>query len=154
MKRFFLKGVDYLMGPSSSTKKILIVDDEEDMRIFISTVVETSGYAAMTAANGEDALKIARSCIPDLVILDIMMPGIEDGIQTFFQFKSDADLKHIPVIMLSAISKKTFFHYIRTFPSNDDALHEPDGYMEKPPDAAELILLIESAFKSRRENHG
>jgi two-component system, OmpR family, phosphate regulon response regulator PhoB len=137
------------MGTATPTKKILIVDDEEDMRIFISTVAQTSGYEAMTAANGEDALGIARSHILDLVILDIMMPRIEDGIQTFFEFKSDADLKHIPVIMLSAISKKTFFHYIRTFPSNNDTLFEPDGYMEKPPDAAELIQLIESALTPR-----
>jgi CheY-like chemotaxis protein len=129
--------------------KILVVDDEEDMRIFISTVAETSGYEAFTAANGKEALKIAGYNPPDLVILDIMMPKIEDGIQTFFQFKSETRLRNIPLIILSAISKKTFFHYIRMYPANADVLHEPEGYMEKPPDAAELIQLIETALLSR-----
>jgi two-component system, OmpR family, phosphate regulon response regulator PhoB len=134
----------------SQKQKILIVDDEEDMRIFISTVAETSGYEASAAANGVDALKKAQSNPPDLVILDIMMPKIEDGIQTFFQFKSETRLRHIPVIILSAISKKTFFHYIRMYSINDEGWHEPEGYMEKPPDAAELIELIESTLLSRR----
>ncbi|MFH0729616.1 MAG: response regulator [Pseudomonadota bacterium] len=131
-------------------QKILIVDDEEDMRIFISTVAETSGYESITAASGKDALKKARSNPPDLVVLDVMMPKIEDGIQTFFQFKSETGLRYIPVIILSAISKKTFFHYIRMYPANEDSWQEPEGYMEKPPDAYELIQLIESALQSRR----
>jgi len=130
-------------------KKILIVDDEEDMRIFISTVAETSGYEALVAENGEEGLKIARSDRPDLVILDVMMPKTEDGIQTFFRFKSDTDLKDIPIIILSAISKKTFFHYISMYPANQDAHYEPEGYMEKPPDAADLIQLIEGALRPK-----
>jgi CheY-like chemotaxis protein len=132
-----------------SKKKILIVDDEEDMRIFISTVAETSGYEALVAENGEDGLKTARSDHPDLVILDVMMPKTEDGIQTFFRFKTDADLTHIPIIILSAISQKTFFHYITMYPANQDAHYEPEGYMEKPPDAADLIQLIEAALHRR-----
>lgn len=137
------------MVSESQKQKILIVDDEEDMRIFISTVVETSGYESITAASGEDALKKARSNPPDLVILDIMMPKIEDGIQTFFQFKSETRLRYIPVIILSAISKKTFSHYIRMYPAIDGTWQEPEGYMEKPPDAYELIELIEYALKLR-----
>lgn len=125
------------------------MDDEEDMRIFVSTVAETSGYEALVAVNGEDALKTARSDRPDLVILDVMMPKTEDGIQTFFQFKTDTDLNHIPIIILSAISQKTFFHYITLYPASHDALYEPEGYMEKPPDAADLIQLIEAALRPR-----
>jgi two-component system, OmpR family, phosphate regulon response regulator PhoB len=127
-------------------KKILIVDDEEDMRIFISTVAETSGYEALVAINGEEGLKTARSEHPDLVILDVMMPKTEDGIQTFFRFKTDADLTHIPIIILSAISQKTFFHYITMYPANQGEHYKPEGYMEKPPDAADLIHLIETAL--------
>jgi CheY-like chemotaxis protein len=127
-------------------KKILIVDDEEDMRIFISTVAETSGYEALVAAKGEEGLETARSGRPDLVILDVMMPKTEDGIKTFFRFKTDTDLKHLPIIILSAISKKTFFHYLTMYPANQDTHYEPEGYMEKPPDAEDLIQLIETAL--------
>ena len=124
-------------------KKILVVDDERDMRIFVSTVVETLGFEPIAAENGAEALQKAGSNPPALVILDVMMPKIDDGIQTYQQFKSDHKLSRIPIIMLSAIAKKTFFHSIRMLsPRKGTQLPEPEAYMEKPPDAEELIRLI------------
>jgi len=124
-------------------KKILVVDDEADMRIFVSTVVETSGFQPVRAEDGTKALFLARSEPPALVILDVMMPGIDDGIQTYQQFKTDEKLNRIPIIMLSAVAKKTFFHTIRIMtPNKGHTIPEPEAYMEKPPDANELIRLI------------
>ncbi len=124
-------------------KKILVVDDEADMRIFVSTVVETSGFQPVCAEDGTSALVLARSEPPGLVILDVMMPGIDDGIQTYRQFKTDEMLNRIPIIMLSAVAEKTFFHTIRMLrPHQGRSLPEPEAYMEKPPDANELIRLI------------
>ena len=125
-------------------KKILVVDDEADMRIFVSTVVETSGFQPVTPKTGQRHLHLARSEPPALVILDVMMPGIDDGIQTYQQFKTDATLNRIPIIMLSAVAKKTFFHTIRMLsPHKGRTIPEPEAYMEKPPDANELIRLID-----------
>lgn len=139
-----LVGMDTMTDP---LKKILVVDDEPDMRIFISTVLETSGYEPLTASNGEDALKSVHFTMPDLIILDVMMPKIEDGIRTFYQFRTDPKLKHIPIIMLSAIARKTFFHSIMSFNSGKEVRPtEPDAYIEKPPDADELISIIETTF--------
>jgi CheY-like chemotaxis protein len=116
-------------------KKILVVDDEADMRTFISTVVETRGFNPVTAVDGKEALA--------LVILDVMMPGMDDGIQTYQQFKTDEKLNRIPIIMLSAVAQKTFFHTIRMLnPHTGSTIPEPEAYMEKPPDANELIRLI------------
>ena len=124
-------------------KKILVVDDERDMRIFVSTVVETLGFEAITAHDGAQALGTAGSNPPALVILDVMMPRIDDGIQTYRQFKTDPALSHIPIIILSAIARKTFMHSIRMLsPRQDSGLPEPEAYMEKPPDANELGRLI------------
>jgi CheY-like chemotaxis protein len=124
-------------------KKILVVDDEADMRTFISTVVETRGFNPVTAADGKEALALARSEPPALVILDVMMPGMDDGIQTYQQFKTDEKLNRIPIIMLSAVAQKTFFHTIRMLnPHTGSTIPEPEAYMEKPPDANELIRLI------------
>ena len=124
-------------------KKILVVDDEADMRIFVSTVVETSGFQPVPADDGTKALELARSEPPSLVILDVMMPGIDDGIQTYQQFKTDEKLNRIPIIMLSAVAKKTFFHTIRMLTRHKGhTIPEPEAYMEKPPDANELIMLI------------
>ena len=124
-------------------KKILVVDDERDMRIFVSTVVETLGFEAIAAHDGAQALRTAGSNPPALVILDVMMPRIDDGIQTYRQFKTDPALSHIPIIILSAIARKTFMHSIRMLsPRQDSGLPEPEAYMEKPPDANELGRLI------------
>ena len=124
-------------------KKILVVDDEADMRIFVSTVVETSGFQPVPAEDGTKALDLARSEPPALVILDVMMPGIDDGIHTYQQFKTEEKLNRIPIIMLSAVAKKTFFQSIRMLaPHKGRIIPEPDAYMEKPPDANELIRLI------------
>ncbi|CAB1074607.1 hypothetical protein D1AOALGA4SA_2426 [Olavius algarvensis Delta 1 endosymbiont] len=125
------------------SRKILVVDDEADMRLFVSTVVETCGFKPVCAEDGTKALQLARSEPPALVILDVMMPGIDDGIQTYRQFKTDEKLNPIPIIMLSAVAQKTFFHTIRMLtPRKGRPLAEPEAYMEKPPDANELILLI------------
>ena len=124
-------------------RKILVVDDESDMQIYVSTVVETMGLEPIVAGDGPEALKKARELQPALVILDVMMPKIEDGLSTYQQFREDEGLGSIPIIMLSAIARKTFFHSIRLLkPLSGKQLPEPDAYMEKPPDAAELNHLI------------
>ena len=129
--------------------KILVVDDEQDMRIFVSTVVETLGFEPMAAKDGVDALEKARLNPPALVILDVMMPKIDDGIQTYRQFRTDPSLAHIPIIMLSAIAKKTFLHSIKMLsPQQGSQLPEPEAYMEKPPDANELSRLITELLPS------
>ena len=130
-------------------KKILVVDDERDMRIFVSTVAETLGFEPTAAPNGVEALEKARSNPPALVILDVMMPKIDDGIQTYQRFRTDPGLAHIPIIMLSAIAQKTFLHSIKMLsPRQGAQLPEPEAYMEKPPDANELSRLITELLPS------
>ena len=122
-------------------KKILIVDDELDMRIFISTLLETSGYKPVLTKDGNEGIRKAKSIEPDLIILDVMMPG-EGGVQMYRRLKTDKNLKNIPVIMLSAIAKKTFSHYLKMLNiRRDDPIPEPDAYMEKPPEAEDLLRM-------------
>ena len=124
-------------------RKILVVDDESDMQIYLSTVVETMGFEPIIAADGPSGLEKARALRPALVILDVMMPGIQDGLDAYRQFREDERLGRVPIIMLSAIARKTFFHSIRLLkPLSGKQLPEPEAYMEKPPDAAELNRLI------------
>jgi CheY-like chemotaxis protein len=124
-------------------RKILVVDDESDMQIYLSTVVATMGFEPIVATDGPTALEKARAFRPALVILDVMMPGIEDGLRAYQRFREDEGLGRMPIIMVSAIARKTFFHSIRLLkPLGGEHLPEPDAYMEKPPDAAELSRLI------------
>ncbi len=122
-------------------KKILIVDDEMDMRIFISALMETSGYKAVATRDGKDGILKARDILPDLIILDVMMPG-EGGVQMYRQLKTDKTLRDIPVIMLSAVAKKTFIHYLKMLNIQlNNSIPYPDAYMEKPPEAEELLKI-------------
>jgi two-component system, OmpR family, alkaline phosphatase synthesis response regulator PhoP len=82
-------------------EKILVVDDEEDILELITFNLFREGYKVFTADNGEKAIKIAKSEIPDMIILDLMLPGI-DGLEVARVLKSRDNTKAIPIIMLSA----------------------------------------------------
>jgi CheY-like chemotaxis protein len=122
-------------------KTVLIVEDELDMRIFISTLLETSGYTAVTTRDGKEGLIKARDVSPDLIILDVMMPG-EGGVQMYRQLKTDQTLQAIPVIMLSAVGKKTFSHYLNMVNVRlEKPIPRPEAYIEKPPEADDLLQM-------------
>lgn len=84
-----------------SKEKILIVDDEPDILELVRFNLAKEGYEVTCAASGEEALKSARGFSPDLVILDLMLPGI-DGLDVCRELKSDSKTSSIPVIMLTA----------------------------------------------------
>ena len=127
-------------------KKILVVDDEMDIRIFISTLLETNGYKPIVAKDGEEGLKMVQDNKPDCVILDVMMPK-ESGLKLYREIKSNDATKHIPVIMCSAVSKKTFFHSHKELDRYHGAsIPPPEAYIEKPPEAEELITCLQQVF--------
>ena len=84
-------------------KKILLADDEDDIKIILKMFLETKGYTVCTAFDGLDAIDQARSEKPDAILLDIMMPLI-DGFEVCKKLKADPTTAQIPVIMLSAAS--------------------------------------------------
>jgi CheY-like chemotaxis protein len=131
-------------------QRVLVVDDETDMRVFLSNVIETGGYDPIVAINGTEGLKRALNENPDLIIVDMMMPQ-EDGLQMYQNLKYNEMLKHIPVIMLSSIDKKTFYHYQQVknaLPGK--GVPEPEAYLEKPPEAEELLSLIHDMLIKRK----
>lgn len=128
-------------------KKVLVVDDEMDMRIFITTLLETNGYKPLSAVDGEEGFVIARKEKPVLVILDVMMPK-ESGINMYRQLRNDPELKEVPVIMLSALSKKTFFHSQKMLDNyREEQIPEPNAYIEKPAEPEELLAAIRKSLE-------
>jgi CheY-like chemotaxis protein len=122
-------------------KTVLIVEDELDMRIFISTLLETSGYQPVMTRDGNEGMCKAKDVFPDLIILDVMMPG-EGGVQMYRQLKTHETLCNIPVIMLSAVARKTFSHYLNMVNARlKDPIPDPDAYIEKPPEAEDLLKM-------------
>lgn len=120
-------------------KKVLVVDDELDMRTFIATLLESSGYTVASADNGQAGLERVRSSKPDLITLDVMMPH-ESGISMYRDVKLDPELNDIPVLIISGLSKKTFLHSQKVLDKfKNQTLPEPDGYIEKPPEPEEIM---------------
>ena len=86
-------------------------------------------------------MRKAKDAGPDLIILDVMMPG-EGGVQMYRQLKTHETLCNIPVIMLSAVAKKTFSHYLNMVNARlKKPIPEPDAYIEKPPEAEDLLKI-------------
>ncbi|HAA02664.1 MAG TPA: response regulator [Syntrophobacteraceae bacterium] len=127
-------------------KKILVVDDEQHMRIFVTTLLETSGFKPISAEDGKQGLELARQKKPDAIILDVMMPK-ESGFEMYRELKRDADLKNIPVIIVSGLARKTFLHSHRLLDMHQgEAIPEPAGYIEKPPEADELLDTLQKVL--------
>ena len=82
-------------------EKILIVDDEEDILELLKYNLSREGYKVSCAASGEETLRAVRSAIPDLIILDLMLPGI-DGLEVARQLKNDVKTRDVPIVMLTA----------------------------------------------------
>jgi two-component system, OmpR family, phosphate regulon response regulator PhoB len=123
-------------------KKILIVDDELDVRIFLCNLLGNCGYEPLDAGNKDQGMQIAISDKPVLIILDVSMPR-ESGIQMYRELREHEDMKKVPVIMLSTIDKKTFAIYQKFLntPHGKD-VPEPGAYLEKPLEAEKLISLV------------
>ena len=114
--------------------KILVVDDEPDTLIFISTVLEDNGAKVFEARDGDEALEVARRELPDLVTLDISMPG-KDGGQVFEEMRKDPELESIPVCIITGRPELRRLIYQRTVP-------KPDGYLDKPTTDRSLLLNV------------
>ncbi|SFV02537.1 EAL domain-containing response regulator [Pseudomonas sp. OV546] len=89
---------------ASQPATLLIVDDEPQVRKLLETLLQHEGYQTLTAGSGEEALQLVAQQPPDLILLDIMMPGM-DGYEVASQLKGDETTAGIPIIMLSALSE-------------------------------------------------
>ncbi len=123
-------------------KKILFVDDELDMRIYVSTVLRSAGYDGIPARNAVEAIQKARELTPDLVIMDVMMPQA-GGVTLFQEMRRDERLRGIPVIMLTGVSRKAFAHHLAMLSAVGGAtLSPPEAYLKKPLDPGRLVQTI------------
>jgi len=123
-------------------KKVLNVDDDVDTRTFVSTVLEENGYIPILAKDGEEGMRKVREETLDLIILDILMPK-ESGIRMYHELKTDSSLKDIPIIVLSAISKRTFLRsQVALTEFGDETIPEPQAYLEKPVEPEDLAEIL------------
>ena len=125
-------------------KKILLVDDDSDIRTFVRTVLEENSYDAIEAVNGEEGYKKVKEEKPDLIILDVLMPR-QSGIKMYRLLKINDELKSVPVIIFSAISKRTFLRSQEALAEfGGEKVPEPEAYVEKPVEPQELADIIKT----------
>jgi twitching motility two-component system response regulator PilH len=125
-------------------KKVLVVDDDPDVRLFSISVLEENGYTPIEATNGEEGMALLRKDSPDLVLLDVLMPR-ESGVRLYREMKTDAKFKNIPVIILSGIAQKSFLRSQKALTEFGGAeIPEPETYLEKPVEPEELAAAIKT----------
>ncbi len=128
------------------SKKVLVVDDDPDVRLFSVTVLEENGYTPLEAEDGESGLKMIKEEKPDLVILDVLMPR-QSGVRLYRELKTAKALKDVKVIILSGIAKKTFLRSQKALTEFGGAeIPEPEIYLEKPVEPDELAEVIKSVL--------
>ena len=126
---------------ANPVKKILIVDDESSLRTLLRAVIGSEpGYDLQEACNGDEALDLIRQEKPDLVILDVMMPG-QSGFEVCEKIKRSPELKDIIVLILTAKGQKTDQEWASSVGA--------DCFLSKPFSPLELINLIENLMTNK-----
>lgn len=119
-------------------QRILIVDDEERNLKLVAAIFSNYGYNFETARNGIEALEKTKTFNPDIIFLDVMMPGM-DGYEVCRRIKGDALLQHIPVVMVTALEQRE---------SKIEGLKAgADDFLTKPIDSTELILRAKNLLR-------
>ena len=121
--------------------KVLVVDDDPDFIKVTTKVLEKAGYEVVSAANGAKALKSMRQDTPDVVLLDIMMSYILDGLDVSREMAEDPVLQDVPVIMVTSL---TGVKGSGMFPTDEYA--PVDEWLSKPVEPDELLARVESAL--------
>ena len=124
---------------------VLVVDDDPVIVNLLRVNFEIEGYEVLTATAGEAGLAQARSGLPDVIVLDVMMPGM-DGIEVANRLRGDEGTRHIPIILLSAKAQSA---------DVQAGLAVADEYVTKPFEPLELLTRVEAVLRrARSENPG
>jgi two-component system sensor histidine kinase/response regulator len=113
---------------------VLVVDDDEEIRTFLATLMTDEGAAALQAADGDEALATAVRARPDLITLDLSMPG-RDGIDTFCDLRENPATEEIPVCIITGYPEYRKLIY-------DRPVAPPEGFINKPCDPEHVVRTI------------
>lgn len=120
--------------------KILVVDDDQDIRDSLQAILEARDYAVVTAADKEEGMKKVKAEKPNLMILDVMMSTWQDGFEMARELKQDPQYKSIPILMLTGVKDKTGIDFKSS--AGDPTWNPVDAFLEKPVDPETLLAEI------------
>lgn len=121
-------------------KRILIVDDEADVRTYLEVLFQENGYETAVAADGDEAMPKVHEFKPDLISLDIIMPH-ESGQKFYRELVKDAEFGETPVIICSGVTR-----YKELFSRDHKTMPKPFAFIEKPIDKGELLGKVKEAI--------
>ena len=130
-------------------KKVLIVDDENDVRFYLSRVFEENGFRTASAADGDEALQAVEREKPDLITLDLSMPRTS-GVRFYRELKSRPELARIPVVMVTGVTGPGGPRDAERFYSTRRQVPPPDGFIAKPIDQEEMLALARKLTSGQR----
>ena len=119
------------------SKRILIIDDERDMQIYLKTLFRKAGYEPRIAQNGEEGLKAAREYRPDLITLDVLMPR-KSGVLAYESLREDPSTREIPVMIVTGLAGQEGM-----FLGARGDLPPPNAVMDKPIDREAFLRKVE-----------
>ena len=129
------------------TARILIVDDDADIVEAMRLVLEKRGHKVALAADGNEGMAKARAGKPDVIILDVMMPGL-DGFEVARELKGDSQTRGISILMLTAIKDKMGFDFQEK--ASDPNWLPVDDYCDKPLDYEVLLEKIKHLLSNKK----
>lgn len=126
------------MAVPATGHTVLVVDDNEAMRKILQRRVESWGYAVLTAPDGLEAIRIAQARLPQAVLLDVMMPGL-DGLEVCRRLTRDPATRRIPVILISAKASQI----------SGEQVQEAGAFaaLQKPYDPSDLLARLQEAIR-------
>ena len=126
-------------------KKVLIIDDEKDMRVYLEALFRKEGFETETAENGDDGLWLAEANRPDLITLDILMPK-KSGIKFLYEMKHHTLWAKIPVIIVTAHAHDDLGREDLRDALSGKGLVAPGGYLEKPVQPEAYVRMVCSSM--------
>ena len=122
-------------------KKILIIDDEKDMRVYLEAVFRKAGYETESAADGDEGVRLAEAHQPDLITLDVLMPK-KSGVKAFRALRTSKKTASIPIIVLTGLTRSDdFFGDFGELPRPEAVIEKPidrDAFLEKVGDLIDV----------------
>ncbi len=132
---------------AETAHRILLIEDDLDMHHAIRAMLPEPEFRVTCCSTGPSGLSAARREAPDLILLDIMLSTPAEGFHVCYQVKEDEALRHIPVVMISAIGRRTGMDYARELGTE----YVPaDAFLEKPLDARTLLATVRSLLTRKR----
>lgn len=128
-------------------ERILIIDDDPDMRESVCMILEPAGYQVQGCATGRDGMEKLHAHPPDLILLDIMLGSPSEGFHLAYELARDDQLKDIPIVMISAIGERMGMDYAREL--GTDYLPVA-AFIEKPVTAERLLEVVRRVLSDRR----